>query len=97
MAAVNADLDVGVIRLDQPGIRKVLGNLEAEIMGLIWALPPAHGATVDRLSTLGDSDATDRLRRLLNESIRRRTGAASTLDDLPGAIVLVDSSHETRQ
>jgi hypothetical protein len=40
MAAVNADLDIGVIRLDQPGIRKVLGNLDAEIMDLIWALPP---------------------------------------------------------
>ena len=38
--------DLTVIRLDRPGIRKVLGDLEAEIMELVWARPVAHGTTV---------------------------------------------------
>lgn len=38
--------DVGVFRPDRPGIRKVLGDLEAEIMELIWARPAGQGTTV---------------------------------------------------
>lgn len=37
---------VGVFRPDRPGIRKVLGDLEAEIMELIWARPVGQGTTV---------------------------------------------------
>ena len=39
-------LDLGVFRPDRPGIRKVLGDLEAEIMELIWERPPGQGTTV---------------------------------------------------
>ena len=38
--------DISVFRPDRPGIRKVLGDLEAEIMELIWARPPGQGTTV---------------------------------------------------
>ena len=37
---------ISVFRPDRPGIRKVLGDLEAEIMELIWARPPGRGTTV---------------------------------------------------
>jgi predicted transcriptional regulator len=39
-------LDFGPFRPDRPGIRKVLGDLEAEIMELIWARPGNQGTTV---------------------------------------------------
>src|SRR5438067_9819767 len=38
--------DISVFRPDRPGIRKVLGDLEAEIMELIWARPPDQGTTL---------------------------------------------------
>ena len=38
--------DISVFRPDRPGIRKVLGDLEAEIMELIWARPVGQGTTV---------------------------------------------------
>lgn len=38
--------DIGVFRPDRPGIRKVLGDLEAEIMELVWARPAGQGTTV---------------------------------------------------
>src|SRR5207302_2183356 len=38
--------DISVFRPDRPGIRKVLGDLEAEIMELIWARPPGQGTLV---------------------------------------------------
>lgn len=38
--------DISVVRPDRPGIRKVLGDLEAEIMELIWARPVDQGTTV---------------------------------------------------
>src|SRR5947209_13966972 len=38
--------DISVFRPDRPGIRKVLGDLEAEIMELIWARPAEQGTTV---------------------------------------------------
>src|SRR6266568_1991910 len=38
--------DISVFRPDRPGIRKVLGDLEAEIMELVWARPVGQGTTV---------------------------------------------------
>src|SRR5437899_11027209 len=38
--------DISVFRPDRPGIRKVLGDLEAEIMELVWARPIEQGTTV---------------------------------------------------
>jgi predicted transcriptional regulator len=38
--------DISVFRPDRPGVRKVLGDLEAEIMELVWARPPGQGTTV---------------------------------------------------
>jgi predicted transcriptional regulator len=38
--------DIRVLRLDRSGIRKVLGNLEAEIMELVWARASDEGMTV---------------------------------------------------
>ncbi len=40
------DLDISVFRPDRPGIRKVLGDLEADIMEVIWARPAGEGITV---------------------------------------------------
>ena len=39
-------LDITTFRTDRPGIRKVLGDLEAEIMEVIWARPVDQGTTV---------------------------------------------------
>jgi predicted transcriptional regulator len=38
--------NLSVFRPDRPGIRKVLGDLEADIMELIWARPQEQGTTV---------------------------------------------------
>src|SRR5712692_982679 len=38
--------DISVFRPDRPGVRKVLGDLEAEIMELIWARPLGQGTLV---------------------------------------------------
>jgi len=38
--------DISVFWPDRPGIRKVLGALEAEIMELVWARPTDQGTTV---------------------------------------------------
>lgn len=38
--------DISVFRPDRPGIRKVLGDLEAEIMELIWERPVGQGTVV---------------------------------------------------
>lgn len=40
------NVEIGVFRPDRPGIRKVLGDLEAEIMEVIWARPAGQGTTV---------------------------------------------------
>jgi predicted transcriptional regulator len=40
------DPDLSVFRPDRPGIRKVLGDLEADIMELVWARAPGEGTTV---------------------------------------------------
>ncbi|MGI8915312.1 MAG: BlaI/MecI/CopY family transcriptional regulator [Chloroflexota bacterium] len=38
--------DISTFRPDRPGVRKVLGDLEAEIMDLIWTRPVGQGTTV---------------------------------------------------
>ena len=38
--------EIATFRPDRPGIRKVLGDLEAEIMELIWSRPAGQGVTV---------------------------------------------------
>lgn len=38
--------EISVFRPDRPGIRKVLGDLEAEIMELVWERPAGTGTTV---------------------------------------------------
>ncbi len=40
------DLEITAFHPDRKGIRKVLGDLEAEIMELIWARPADTGTTV---------------------------------------------------
>src|SRR5712691_8814058 len=43
---ITPEPDISVFRPDRPGIRKVLGDLEAEIMDLVWEHPAAQGITV---------------------------------------------------
>lgn len=43
---MGTELDISVFRPDRPGIRKVLGDLEAEIMELIWSRPVDQGTIV---------------------------------------------------
>lgn len=43
---MTTEMDINVFRPDRPGIRKVLGDLEAEIMELIWARPASEGTLV---------------------------------------------------
>ena len=38
--------DISVVHMDRPGVRKVLGDLEAEVMEVMWAWPDERGATV---------------------------------------------------
>jgi predicted transcriptional regulator len=38
--------EITTLRLDRPGIRAALGDLEAEIMELIWSRSPDEGVTV---------------------------------------------------
>ena len=40
------DPDLPVFRPDRPGIRKVLGDLEADIMEVVWDRPADQGVTV---------------------------------------------------
>ena len=42
----NLEPDISVFRTDRPGIRKVLGDLEAEVMEFIWSRPSGQGLTV---------------------------------------------------
>jgi predicted transcriptional regulator len=44
--AMTVELEISVFRPDRPGIRKVLGDLEADIMELIWARPGNQSTTV---------------------------------------------------
>ncbi len=43
---MSRDPAISVFRPDRPGIRKVLGDLEAEIMEEVWARPADPGTTV---------------------------------------------------
>jgi len=43
---VTTEPEISVFRPDRPGIRKVLGDLEAEIMELLWEHPIKEGTTV---------------------------------------------------
>jgi predicted transcriptional regulator len=38
--------EITVFHLDRPGIRKVLGDLEAEVMELVWERPAEQGTMV---------------------------------------------------
>lgn len=38
--------DISIFRPDRPGIRKVLGDLEAEIMEIVWARPAIQDTMV---------------------------------------------------
>ena len=40
------DPDFSVVRPDRPGIRKALGDLEADVLELVWTRPPSQGTTV---------------------------------------------------
>jgi predicted transcriptional regulator len=41
-----AEPEITVFHLDRPGIRKVLGDLEAEVMELVWERPAEQGTMV---------------------------------------------------
>jgi len=43
---MSLESEITIFHPDRPGIRKVLGNLEAEIMEVIWMLPAEQGTTV---------------------------------------------------
>lgn len=43
---MNPEPEISTFRPDRPGIRKVLGDLEAEIMELVWSLPAGQGTMV---------------------------------------------------
>lgn len=40
------EIDITTLRLDQPGIRVALGDLESEIMDRVWQRPPGETVTV---------------------------------------------------
>lgn len=44
--ATPAEPHITTLRLDRPGIRAALGDLEAEIMEFVWSRPPGEGVTV---------------------------------------------------
>ena len=70
---MTSELDFSVVHPDRPGIRKVLGDLEAEIMELIWARPHNQGTTVrDVFEILYE-------RRLLASTDERRRIAYTTV------------------
>lgn len=41
-----SEIDITTLRLDRPGIRAALGDLEAEVMERVWACPSGRGVTV---------------------------------------------------
>jgi len=62
---MTSEPDISVFRPDRPGIRKVLGDLEAEIMELIWARPVGQGTTVrDIFETLYERRLSDKRARI---------------------------------
>lgn len=67
------ELDFSVVHPDLPGVRKVLGDLEAEIMELIWSRPLDQGTPVrDVFETLYE-------RRLTASPDERRRIAYTTV------------------
>src|SRR5713101_5268605 len=72
--AMTSEPDISVFRPDRPGIRKVLGDLEAEIMELVWSRPADQGTTVrDIFEILYE-------RRLRNE--RRRIAYTTAMNTM---------------
>src|SRR5216684_2916977 len=70
--------DISVFRPDRPGVRKVLGDLEAEIMELIWARPPGQGTLVREVfeilyerRRLGYTTAMNTMTRLAKKRLLR--------------------------
>jgi len=62
---MTSEPDISVFRPDRPGIRKVLGDLEAEIMELVWARPVGQGTTVrDVFEILYERRLSDERRRI---------------------------------
>lgn len=43
---MESEPDISIFRTDRPGIRKVLGDLEADIMEVVWARSSGTGTTV---------------------------------------------------
>ena len=41
-----SELELTTLHLDRPGVRAVLGDLEAEVMELVWQRPDEKGVTV---------------------------------------------------
>ena len=46
MTKESRDPDITVFRTDRPGIRAVLGDLEAEVMEIVWSIPADRVVTV---------------------------------------------------
>ncbi len=62
---MTSEPDISVFRPDRPGIRKVLGDLEAEIMELVWSRPEGSGTTVrDVFEILYERRLSDDRRRI---------------------------------
>jgi predicted transcriptional regulator len=62
---MTSEPDISVFRPDRPGIRKVLGDLEAEIMELVWSRPEGSGTTVrDVFEVLYERRLNDERRRI---------------------------------
>src|SRR5258708_37086779 len=62
---MTSEPDINVFRPDRPGIRKVLGDLEAEIMELVWSRPEGSGTTVrDVFEILYERRLSDERRRI---------------------------------
>src|SRR6266436_6402711 len=62
---MTSEPDISVFRPDRPGIRKVLGDLEAEIMELVWSRPEGSGTTVrDVFEILYERRLSDERRRI---------------------------------
>ena len=63
--AMSSEPDISVFRPDRPGIRTVLGDLEAEIMELVWSRPEGSGTTVrDVFEILYERRMSDERRRI---------------------------------
>ena len=62
---MTSEPEINVFRPDRPGIRKVLGDLEAEIMELVWSRPEGSGTTVrDVFEVLYERRLNDERRRI---------------------------------